>query len=343
MWEFEHGGQELRRPCWSAAEADSQMTGSSQVRFLDEVCLPFLQKTQNEDGGWGYRPGSLSWVEPTCWALMALVKAGRPADWEERVQRGAGWLLSARLPQGGWPVQPGQGEVYWTTALACLALHAQGNASAEVASGTRWLCDAWPADGGWLQRVHNWLFGASKVVRQNPFLHGWSWVPRTGSWVEPTCYGLILLRAIPGEALPPNAARRRRSAEAMLYDRVCPGGGWNSGNPLVYGVAGEPRIGPTVWALLALQAYAGRAANQESVKWLESVYGSIEGPSSLALAQICLEAYGRPVPAGEADIARLHGNNEFLDNLLTAAWTVLALCPGRDWLRWSANGEAAGE
>ena len=29
----------------------------------------------------------------------------------------------------------------------------------------------------------------------------------------------------------------------MLYDRMCPGGGWNCGNPKVYGVAGEPLVG----------------------------------------------------------------------------------------------------
>ena len=39
----------------------------------------------------------------------------------------------------------------------------------------------------------------------------------------------------------------------MLYDRMCPGGGWNCGNPMVYGVPGEALIVPTVWALLALR------------------------------------------------------------------------------------------
>ncbi len=37
----------------------------------------------------------------------------------------------------------------------------------------------------------------------------------------------------------------------MLLDRVCPGGGWNAGNGVVYGVALAPHPDDTAIALLA--------------------------------------------------------------------------------------------
>lgn len=76
------------------------------------------------------------------------------------------------------------------------------------------------------------------MVRQDSRLRGWNWTPGTASWVEPTAHALLLLRMLPPETLPSPAARGRQLAEQMLFDRMCPGGGWNSGNPLIYGVAG---------------------------------------------------------------------------------------------------------
>ncbi len=174
-------------------------------------------------------------------------------------------------------------------------------------------------------------------MRQNHSLRGWGWTPGTNSWVEPTSYSLILLRNIPEDSYPPRAAQRRRLGEEMLYDRMCPGGGWNSGNPLVYGVAGEPRVGPTVWALLALQDYCDRPQNRRSLEWLESVYKDIRGPASLALAHTCLETYGRPTPALEPALQSLYLTNQFFHHVPVVAWAAVALSPRRDWLRWTSG------
>jgi hypothetical protein len=46
---------------------------------------------------------------------------------------------------------------------------------------------------------------------------------------------------------------RRRQGVEMLLDRACVGGGWNSGNSVVYGVPLRPRVEATAIALLALQ------------------------------------------------------------------------------------------
>ena len=40
--------------------------------FLHRICLPFLLRSQNPDGGWAYHPENPSCVEPASWALLAL-------------------------------------------------------------------------------------------------------------------------------------------------------------------------------------------------------------------------------------------------------------------------------
>jgi hypothetical protein len=118
----------------------------------------------------------------------------------------------------------------------------------------------------------------------------------------------------------------------MLYDRMCPGGGWNSGNPLIYGVAGEPRIGPTAWALLALREYASRAENQLSLQWLHDSYGEIRGPLSLSLAHICLTAYGKAMPGIDSALDEMFSANQFLGNVAAVAWSLIAARGGAPWL-----------
>jgi hypothetical protein len=118
----------------------------------------------------------------------------------------------------------------------------------------------------------------------------------------------------------------------MLYDRMCPGGGWNCGNPLVYGVAGEPLVVPTSWALLALRDHPQRSENVASLDWLERSMKSIQSAGSLALARICLETYGRTCPINGPGLREIHSRNEFLGSIPTAAWTCLAFSKREHWL-----------
>jgi hypothetical protein len=203
-------------------------------------------------------------------------------------------------------------------------LHLQGGAQNAVERGLRWLLNEWPAESTLWWRVRQALF-SSRETRQNSSLCGWNWTPGTASWVEPTAHALLFLRSLPAKMYSSQGAKRRQLAERMLYDRICPGGGWNSGNPLVYGVAGVPRVGPTVWALLALRDDAERAEIQMSLDWLQGAYGTIHGPASLALAHRCLAAYGRRVPPLAPALDELYPRNRFFENVLTNAWIILAL------------------
>lgn len=294
---------------------------------LQGLCLRLLLGAQNDDGGWPYQPGLHSAIEPTCWALMAL--KNNPESLQA-LQRGLTMLRASQLADGSWPARPSHPLGCWATALAALAIFVHEGECEPVAKGLNWLCDAWPAESSRWWRARTWLRPTTSVAKQDSSLCGWSWTPGAASWVEPTAYCLTLLNAIPEDLHPRNAARRRRLGEAMLYDRMCPGGGWNSGNPSVYGVAGERRVGPTAWALVALQSYATRAENQQSLRWLEETYEQIPGPASLALAHLCLEAYGRPQAAFEERAATLYKTNGFMDNVPAAAFSLIALCPEPD-------------
>ena len=303
---------------------DPHLGATSPTCFDDIWCRHFLLTHQNADGGWGYHPGASSGVEVTSWALIALGSHAEDASAREASERGRDWLLKAQLADGSWPAFPGQTEGCWTTSLASRALQVLGAAPEAVVRGRDWLLRAWPAEGGiWWRLVRRWR--GHEVVRQDSSLRGWSWTPHTASWVEPTAHALLFLNTLPPELLSPLAEKRRLLAERMLYDRMCPGGGWNSGNPLVYGVAGLPRIGPTSWALLALARFPERPEIQLSLDWLERAARNARGPASLAVASYCLATYGRRVETLGRNLAELYRHNRFFDNLLTAAWTALAL------------------
>lgn len=302
--------------------------------FRDQVCIPFLARAQNSDGGWGYQKGKRSATEPTAWALLAMGSLCSSKELSSALDRGKDWLRAAQLPDHSWPAFAKFPEGCWLTSLAGLALHEQKDSREAVSGGAQWLCNQWPAEGKLWRRWLLRLLAPHNAVRVNVALRGWSWTPGTSSWVEPTAWALIFLRRLFVDAFPPDAERRRKLAEAMLYDRMCPGGGWNSGNAQVYGVAGEPLVGPTVWALLALQKYRGRPENQSGLKWLLSAREEIQGPGSLALAQICFQAYGVEAPSIVPALRRIYDENQFMGNVLVAASCALALCAPAGWLCW---------
>jgi hypothetical protein len=226
------------------------------------------------------------------------------------------------------------------TSLACWALLAGNNSPEAVAAGLRWLIGDRPRSGApwrrWLARLSR----TRRLTAQNESYTGWGWTPNTAGWVEPTALALIVLDQSPRQLLPADAAERRQSAEAMLYDRMCPGGGWNSGNPMVYGVAGQPLAMATAWALLALRKHSARPENLQSLDWLTRSLPEVRGPGSLALAKICLESYGRPWPASAPRFEELHGNHQFLESIPVTAWVYLAITPKRQWLLAGAREES---
>jgi hypothetical protein len=286
---------------------------------------------QNDDGGWGFHAGYQSRIEPTAWALVALQEFASSLAGNETLDRGLRFLTAAQLENGSWAAAPGQQEGCWVTSLACWTLLPHRQHAPSLLRGLSWLNDDRPRDSGFWWQLARKLADRQRINAQSASFSGWSWTPRTASWVEPTCYALIVLRAEVAAPLS-DLHRRCNLAEAMLYDRMCPGGGWNCGNPRVYGVAGQPQVGPTVWALVALHGNSQRPEIHKSLDWLESIQATIQSPESLALAQIGLGVYGRR----NADLTeRLHSfqDSEALPLSVPAiAWAALAFSENSQWL-----------
>jgi hypothetical protein len=300
--------------------------------FVENICLPFLRNSQNADGGWGFHPQLESRVEPTCWALQALQCWSSFGIGSASFDRGFEYLRATQLSDGSWPATPGANAGSWVTSLCCWVLAQVPGCSPGVGAGFRWICQDWPADTTPWRRFLARFSSQRGVAPVNYSYRGWGWTPGTSSWVEPTSFALISLERGNEQSVPSDAARRRNLAEALLYDRMCPGGGWNCGNPLVYGVPGEPLIVPTVWALIALRHHSARPGNVMSLEWLEASVANIQSAGSLALAKICLETYGRNWPGNPTSFHDLYERNGFLESVQTAAWTCLALSDRTSWL-----------
>ncbi len=315
--------------------ASVAMESIPDTSFAENFCVSFLRQAQNSDGGWGFRPDATSRAEPTCWALKALIAVGAAEHSDaEAILRGLNFLTAGQLPDGSWPATPEEKNGCWVTSLACwvLASSGDGKYSKAIGDGLRWVCDDWPRDSSPWRRWLRKLSSSGRHSKQNDALRGWGWTPGTSSWVEPTAFALLALESQPAIALPGNAEERRKLGEALLYDRMCPGGGWNCGNPEVYGVAGEPLVIPTTWALLALRRHPERSENIESLAWMEKNFAHIKGPGSYALARICLSGYGCKRNEDGPGAGDYHAKNESLQSVEAAAWTSLAARDTNKWL-----------
>ena len=301
---------------------------------LLKACLPILRAAQNDDGGWGFTQGLESRVEPTAWCVLALNEFSETLGADEATVRGFGYLERTQLPDGSWSATPGQEQGSWTTAPACWALLAHREKAQETLErGLNWLLQTTPGDAGRWWRFVRRLTAKRSVSSQSDQLYGWSWTEGTASWVEPTAYALIVLRSSPEKPLSKDARKRISIAQKMLLDRMCPGGGWNCGNPMVYGVAGQPQVIPTVWALLALRN-SDTPEFRKSLDWLEVNRGKVQSLASLALTKIGLDALGRPDPKlGNSLLDRLRDKDISVVNIPAIAWAALAMSSKQKWLK----------
>jgi hypothetical protein len=326
----------------AAPDQSAAANGIDAASFVAKTCLPYLRAAQNDDGGWGFTQGLESRVEPTAWCMLALHEFSKSPGVDETAVRGRGYLERTQLPDGSWPATPGQEQGSWTTAPACWALLAHREQGHErLDRGLNWLLQTTPGDAGVWWRFVRRLTARRSVSSQSDQLYGWSWTQGTASWVEPTAYALIVLRRAPEKLLSNDARKRILIAQKMLLDRMCPGGGWNCGNPMVYGVAGEPQVVPTVWGLLALRD-SGMSEYLESLDWLEANRDKVQSLASLALTKIGLDALGRPDSKLESALADRFRNKDIsVVNVPAVAWTALAMSSKQNWLKLTMPGETS--
>jgi len=107
-------------------------------------------------------------------------------------------------------------------------------------------------------------------------------------------------------------------------DRVCPGGGWNAGNGVVYGSPLAPHPDDTAIALLALSDRRQNPVVQSSVQWLERAAPTLTAPWSLAWAILALAAHRQPVVSLFASLVALPDLSN-IEDTSTLALVCLAL------------------
>jgi squalene cyclase len=250
----------------------------------------FLLHAQNADGGWGYRLNGMSYVEPTAAVLLALTDPTARA-------RGRDFLLSLQHADGGWGIAVLDSESGWMTAWAVRALAEFSEARAAVTRGVQWLL---AAEG---LRVtdpdaRKLVFEVDKI---DSTLRGWNWQPGDAAWVHPTALAMLALAA---------AGEREhvcvRDGVQYLYDRACPDGGWNIGNPWMLGKKIPATIQDTAIALLALRAVGELGSNAPvaaALRFLRDALARVKTPVELAWGINGLRNWGADV--GDA-IARLN-------------------------------------
>jgi len=220
----------------------------------------FLVQAQNTDGGWGYRVSGrmrspstndleendrggermrgMSYVEPTAAVLRALTDPTARA-------RGRDFLLSLQHADGGWGIAALDSESGWMTAWAIIALCAFPQAREAVARGVQWLL----ATEGLRVTDPDARRLVLEVDQIDSALSAWPWQRGDAAWVHPTALAMLALAAA-GE----REHARARAGVQYLYDRACPEGGWNIGNPWMLGKKIPATIQDTAVALLALRA-----------------------------------------------------------------------------------------
>ena len=303
---------------------------------LRKELLALLQSSQNADGGWAFHGGGESRVEPTCWAVRALAD-GKSGVTEAEIVRAMDFLKSKQLGDGSWPANDGMQAGGWVTSLACSVLAGCGEKATHeiqkaIEAGLQWLCDDYPRDSSGWQKFLKKIHSKKKLVEHSDEFRGWGWTPRTSSWVEPTAFALMAFAdAKPGTQLAKSIAKRRTLAVGLLYDRMCPRGGWNCGNPRVYGVDGDPLVLPTCWALLALRDAPENSQRLLALKWLREEFGNIQSAGSLAMARITLESYGIALAGSRRSLADWPASDLLQQGTHVAAWVALALNPSRAW------------
>jgi hypothetical protein len=85
---------------------------------------------------------------------------------------------------------------------------------------------------------------------------------------------------------------------AMLLDRMCPGGGWNSGNGIAFAVALDPYIDATAIALLALQHHQ-HGAVIASLSRLIAGLSECPSPYSVAWGILALTLHRSKITVGD--------------------------------------------
>ena len=259
------------------------------IQELNHVCVRGLIDRQLPEGGWPFSSHTTqSAIEPTALALLAL-----PSSSVRERDAAVRFLLRSQNANGSWPAF--SGDDAGGSGLTGLVFYALNRCCAQEMVTNRavqWLIESRGWESHWLWK---WKFRTSdRHVRFDPDKFGWPWMPETASWVVPTAYSLLALQHAHDFSQQDLVHLRIRRGVEMLYDRICPEGGWNAGNGVVYGFPLAPHADATALALLSLLSEPPNHFITSSLDWLERRAETCFAPWSLAWATLAFDAFGRP-------------------------------------------------
>ena len=295
--------------------------------------MNLLLKAQNADGGWGAQQGKQSNTEVTSFAILALSSTDQSAAVKNALDRGRHWLTQRQFADGSWSINDAVKESSWSTALAMLALNSFPEHRDPIVRAGQWSLKHEGSKPGILAKIVMFFTGTEDDVDLDADLIGWPWRQRSFSWVEPTSYFLLALKKS-RQWLPTDDFRSRVTmADAMLYDRMCIGGGWNYGNKIVFGERLSPFPELTALALLALHDHGDDPRNQQSLQVLGKLLEDTPSGLSLSLAILCHSLYGHSTDRWEKLLIERFEDSQFLGEIKPLALAILAMNKGARLLR----------
>jgi hypothetical protein len=222
----------------------------------------------------GYGAEEVTASEPTAIAALAFFVHGR----FEAARRIAACLAEIQQLSGMVSVRPGEDSPGWPTSLAVITW--------SIVNGERFQQNT-NAAVQWLLANRGRSTSQSAEFGHNTQLIGWSYAEQTHSWIEPTAFGVLALKAA-GKGKDPAT----REGVSVLLDRHLPGGGLNYGNTYVLGQLLRAHIQPTGIGLLALAGERDRDGRiAKSITWLAKNVGRNPTPQSLAWGLLGLRAH----------------------------------------------------
>jgi hypothetical protein len=285
-----------------------------------------LQALERPVGKWGYKKGAMPSIEPSALAWLGLLASGNEdsaANELAGARSTAEWIAAIQRADGSVPVSPEIQTPAWTTPLALLFWTGFAGLEASRRRARNWLLRI---EGRTLSRNDP----GAKLFGHDSTAVGWPWVHGTHSWVEPTAMAIL--------ALCREGLRNHPRVQAgihLILDRSLKHGGWNYGNPAVFGRDLRPQPGPSGVALLALAAHHDDSPEcRRGIEYLRQALREVRSGVSLGWGVLALRAWEAcPREAGNwlGESYRKYGARP--DQAVSLALLLLAACePGLDLL-----------
>jgi hypothetical protein len=234
-------------------------------------------------GNWGYKKGATAFVEPSLLSALGLLASGdddSAASDLARAHTTALWVAGIQRADGSIPVSAEVQSPAWTTPLALLFWSGFSCFESSRRRARNWLIKV---EGRTLPRDDP----GARLFGHDSTAVGWPWIPGTHSWIEPTAMAIL---ALCREGLSHH--QRAVAGIHLILDRSLKSGGWNYGNPAVFGRELRSQPGPTGVALLALSANRQDSPEcRRGIDYLRRTLGDVRSGVSLGWGVLALRAW----------------------------------------------------